>query len=104
MFGERKVNLQLTERTREFLNRFKAKSKLSSPILGIAWSQVSRETTERWTIGLYDRKDVREGWLGIAPEFEFVVIQDWILGELDNKTLDFDDDAGTVTVEPIEKR
>ena len=104
MFGERKVNLLLTTRTQEFLDRFKAKSKLNSPILGIGWSRVSRETTERWTIGLYDRKDVREGWLGIAPEFEFIVIQDWILDELDNKTLDFDDAAGTVTVEPIKER
>jgi hypothetical protein len=99
MFGERKINLQLTQRTREFLDRFKAKSKLDSPILGISWSRVSNESNERWTIGLYDRKDVREGWLGIAPEFEFIVIQEWVLDELDDKVLDFDDARGVVTIE-----
>jgi hypothetical protein len=101
MFGEQKVNLRVTDRTRAFLDRFKARSRLDDPVLGISWGRVGHETDERWTIGLYDRKDLREGWLGIAPDFDFVVVQDWALKALDDKVLDFDEDTGIVTVAPL---
>jgi len=99
MFGERKVNLQLSKRTQAYLERFKANSKLSDPVLGLAWAGIPGETEERWTIGLYDRKDIREGWMGITPEFDFIVIQEWVLDQVDNKVLDFDERTGTITLE-----
>lgn len=100
MFGERKVNLQLSGRAREFIERYKAVSGLRSPILGLTWGRFSEESEERWSIGFYDRKDVREGWLGITPEFEFVVIQEWILDAVQNRVMDVDGDQGIVTFEP----
>lgn len=100
MFGERRINLQLSVRAKDFIDRFKAKSNLSKPILALTWSGRSGQTEERWTIGLYDLPEVREGWLGVAPEFEFVVIQDWIFDKIDNKVLDFDEDTGFVAILP----
>lgn len=100
MFGERKVNLQLTERAREFIERYKATCGLRSPILGLTWGRFSKEPEERWSIGFYDRKDLREGWLGITPEFEFVVIQEWVLNAVDNRVMDVDGDKGVVTFDP----
>jgi hypothetical protein len=44
-------------------------------------------------IGLYERENVREGWLGIADAFQFVVIQEWLFDRLDGKTLDVAYDA-----------
>ena len=102
MFGKRNVNLQLTPRAQEFVERFKLNSGLNSPILGIAWSRVSDEPNPRWTLGLYERQDVRDGWLGTAPEFDFVVIQEWALERLNNALLDFDEEAGIVVVTPLE--
>lgn len=100
MFGERKVNLRLTDRARTFVERFKASSNLKSPILSIGWGRFGRESEERWSIGLYDRSDLREGWRGIAPDFDFIVIQEWILDAVDNKVLDIDGKKGVATVEP----
>jgi hypothetical protein len=79
------------------------KSNLRSPVLSIGWSRFNQEPGERWFVGFYDRKDVREGWLGVAPEFEFVVIQEWILDAVDNRVMDIDDDRGTVTFDPPAK-
>ena len=39
-------------------------------------------------IGLYERDRVREGWLGIAGDFSFVVIQERLFDQLEGKTLD----------------
>ena len=103
MFGKRQINLQLTQRTKAFVDRFKLTSNLTNPILGITWSRVSDEPNERWTLGLYERQDVHEGWLGVAPEFDFVAIQEWIFDELENRTLDFDNATGLVTLSPIER-
>jgi len=100
VFGERKVNLQLTERAKEFIERYKAKTNLKSPILSIGWAKFNRETEERWYVGFQDRNDVREGWVGIAPDFEFVVVQEWILDQMDDRVLDIDDGRGMVTVQP----
>ena len=100
MFGERQINLQLTERANDFIERNKVKSGLQSPILGLGWGTFSKESEERWSIGFYGRKDVREGWLGITPTFEFVVIQEWILDAVDNRIMDIDHDKGIVTFDP----
>jgi hypothetical protein len=99
MFGERKVNLQLTDRAREFIEHSKASAKLKSPILSIGRVRFSGDTEDRWTIGFYERSDVREGWRGITPHFDFVVIQEWILDALDSKTLDVIDENGRAKIE-----
>ena len=91
MFGERHVNLSVTDRAKTWIDRFKAQSGLRSPIVKLGWARWTDESADHWMIGLYDRNDVREGWLGIAPDLEFVVIQEWILDAVDNKTLDVAD-------------
>lgn len=48
-----------------------------------------------------EKSDVREGWVGHAPGFDFVVIQEWVLDALDKQLLDFDDRAGVVTLTPL---
>lgn len=101
MFGERQVNLQITDRTRASLTRLIARSKLAEPILSISKGRFNDEAEERWSLGLYDRKGLREGWIGISPEFEFVVIQEWVLEALDNQLLDFDEAAGELTLSPL---
>lgn len=98
MFGERKVNLRFTERARNYIDRFKATAGLRSPILSIKWAKWSDEPIERWIIGFNDRSRVQEGWLGITPEIEFVVIQEWILDALEGKTLDVTE-KGTIAIE-----
>lgn len=107
MFGERKVNLQLTERAKQYVERYKASARLGSPILSIKWAKWSDEPAERWVIGFHDRNRLQEGWLGITPEFEFVVIQEWILDSLDGKTLDVGENGvsvGTTPPQPPKKR
>ena len=91
MFGERRVDLQVTKRAKTVLDRWANASKLHSPILGIQWSLVKGHKYHKWGVGFYERHDVSEGWLGIAPEFEFIVIQEWILDKVDKKILDIDE-------------
>lgn len=93
MFGERKINLQITNRARDYIDRIKSSAQLKSPILSIKWAKWNDEPREHWVVGLQDRNRVQEGWLGITPEIEFVVIQEWILSALDGKTLDIDEDG-----------
>jgi hypothetical protein len=88
MFGERHLNLTLTPRAREWLETYKTKSGLKDPIPNIQWSRVRGESEEQLMLGLYERGNVREGWLGIADDFRFVVIQEWLFDRLDGKTLD----------------
>ncbi|MEO8165889.1 MAG: hypothetical protein ABI619_10895 [Betaproteobacteria bacterium] len=93
MFGERAVNLKLTDRARERISQWKASSKLQSPVLSIKWAKWNDEPSERWVIGFHERSRVQEGWLGITPEFEFIVIQERVLDSLDGKTLDIGEDG-----------
>ena len=96
LFGRRNVNLKITSRAREAIERYKQSSKLANPLLKIGWGKWSDETTERWTIGFYDRNKIQEGWVGSTDEFEFVVIQEWILDALDGKTIDISESGITV--------
>lgn len=98
MFGERKVNLRLTERAKNYIEQFRARAGLPSPILSIKWAKWSDEPAERWIIGFNDRSRVREGWLGVTTEMEFVVIQEWVLDALEGKTLDVTE-QGIVAIE-----
>jgi hypothetical protein len=100
MFGERKVSLQFTERAKDYIERFKATAGLRDPILTIKWSKWSDEPFERWMIGFNDRSRVQEGWLGITPELEFVVIQEWVLDALEGKTLDITKEGVSISKEP----
>jgi|JI10StandDraft_1071094.scaffolds.fasta_scaffold161572_3 hypothetical protein len=92
MFGERKINLHVTERAQAVITRWSKASKLPSPILGIKWSLVRGHRRHKWGIGFYERSEVYEGWLGIAPDFEFIVVQEWLFDRIDNATLDIDDE------------
>jgi hypothetical protein len=98
MFGERKVNLTLTTRAKKYIEQMKAEGPFATPVLGISWSRVSDQQHEKWVIGLYEREDMREGWMGVAPEFDFIVIQEWILEAVNNKVLDVSE-AGQVTID-----
>ncbi|HZR02002.1 MAG TPA: hypothetical protein VFA81_02370 [Burkholderiales bacterium] len=95
MFGERNVNLKLSDRAKEHISELMAHSGLKSPILSIKWAKWNDEPTEHWVIGFYERERVQEGWLGKAPEFEFVVIQEWVFDSLDGKLLDIGE-AGVI--------
>ena len=75
------------------------KAQLRSPIFGVLWVGKYDYPRGKWISGLYDRADDIPGWLGIAPEFEFVVVQEWVLDKVDNKVLDIDD-KGRITIEP----
>jgi hypothetical protein len=88
MFGERHLQLQLTDRARKWFDEYMSSSGLSNPIPMLQWSRVRGESDEQLMIGLYERDRVREGWLGIAGDFSFVVIQEWLLDRLEGKTLD----------------
>lgn len=101
MFGERNVNLQMTSRTRAFVERFAAQLRLDDPLLTISSSRVHRESIERWVLSMCERRDVREAWIGHAPDFDFAVVQQWALDALDNQLLDFDDRTGVVTLSSI---
>jgi len=92
MFGERKVDLHVTERAKVVLERWAKDSKLQAPILGISWGIVKGHQHYKWRLGFYERKDVSEGWLGIAPDFEFIVIQEWVFDKIDKKILDIDEE------------
>lgn len=96
MFGERQVHLKLSERAKARIEELKANTSVKSPILSIKWAKWSDEPTEHWVIGLNDRDRVREGWIGQAPDFEFVVIQEWVLDALDGKVLDIEETGVTV--------
>ena len=88
MFGERHLTVHLTDQAREWIEQFKAKSGLRKPIPSFQWSRVRGEPKEKLMIGLYEMDNVQEGWLGIAGEFQFVVIQEWLFDRLDGKTID----------------
>jgi len=93
MFGKRHLALQLTSHARKWIDDYKAKSGLRDPIPTIHWSRVRGEAEEQLMIGLYEYDNVREGWLGIAEDFQFVVIQEWLFDRLEGKTLDLIHDA-----------
>lgn len=88
MFGERHLRLQLTDRARKWFDDYMSTSGLKDPIPCLQWSRVRGDSHEQLMIGLYERDRVREGWLGIAGEFRFVVIQEWLFDQLEGKTLD----------------
>jgi hypothetical protein len=93
MFGERHLTLALTPGAQQWIEDYKARSGLKNPIPTFHWSRVRGEPQEQLMIGLYERENVREGWLGIADAFQFVVIQEWLFDRLDGKTLDVAYDA-----------
>ena len=70
-------------------------------MVGISWVRPSGAPREGWGIGFYDRARIDElpGWLFIAPEFEFWVVQEWILYKFDNKVLDINEQE-RITIEP----
>jgi|SRR5215831_924485 len=88
MFGERHISLRLTDRAQEWIKNFTENAGLREPIPLLQWSRIRGEEHEQLMIGVYERANVREGWLGIADGFQFVVIQEWLFDRLDGKTLD----------------
>ena len=88
MFGERHLSLQITDRARTWINDYTQRAGLRDPIPLFQWSRIRGEDNEQLMIGVYERGNVREGWLGIAGDFQFVVIQEWLFDRLDGKTLD----------------
>ena len=102
MFGKKNVALTMTERAREIVDAWGKSSKLNSPVIGIAWGRSSGASDDKFDLGFYEHANMPmiEGWLGIAPEFEFIVIQEWVLDALDNKTLDIDD-HGQIVITPV---
>jgi hypothetical protein len=98
IFGERRVNLQLTERAAAAIERFLADAPVQHPLLSIWWARHGETEAERFSFGVYERADFREGWLGIAPQLQFAVIQDWLLDDLNDKVLDYDERDGKITL------
>ena len=60
--------------------------------MSIKWGKWNDESVERWIIGFHERDKIHEGWIGFAPEFDFVVIQEWILDSVEGKTIDIEND------------
>jgi hypothetical protein len=99
MFGQQEVDLRLTERARQWIRDYIAHSALQAPIVGILFGH-AEGGVDRLTIGLYDQGQLQEGWLAIAPELRFVVIQDWLLDRLDGSLLDIDERGPFLVSEP----
>ena len=90
-FGERKIDLQVTERAQDVLDKQAEDTELSCPILGITWGKTGGHRYYKLDLGFFDGTEINEGWLGIAPDFDFIVIQEWILDRIDGKILDIDE-------------
>jgi hypothetical protein len=61
------------------------------------------DTAFRWIIGFDDRDRVTrhgQGWFGITDDFEFHVLQEWILDVVDNRMLDIDQGTPEIIFEP----
>lgn len=98
MFGEQHLDLTLTERAKEWIKNYKSTSALQDPIVGISWSQVRGEPHHKWMIGLYERAQINEGWLGIAQDFEFIILQDENFERLNHTILDITYDQSGLLV------
>ena len=98
LFGERHVNLQLTERAAVAIARLLRAAPVREPLLGIWLARHGADEPERLSFGVYERADFREGWLGTSPQLQFAVIQDWLLDDLNNKILDYDESDGVITL------
>lgn len=98
MFGEQHVDIKLTERAKEWIENYKSTSGLRDPIAGISWSRVRGEPHHKWMIGLYERSHINEGWLGIAKDFQFIILQNEIIERLNHKVLDITYDQNNLLV------
>lgn len=95
MFGRRNVDLRLSDRAKDWITHYVTNSTVKQPILGIlvgAWAGES----PKLTLGIYDRAKVYEGWIGVCPDLEFVVINEDIFDQLNGKTLDITESGPTL--------
>src|SRR3977135_2631950 len=89
--GSRNVRLMLTPLAQRYIDELKRNSDLEEPIVQIGWGRWNDESEDHWILGLNDRVRMGEdwpGWLGIAPEFQFVVINPTLFDRLDGCILD----------------
>lgn len=98
MFGKQHVDITLTERAKEWIESYKLTSGLHNPIVSIYWARVRGEPEHKWRIGLYERAEINEGWLGIAQDFQFIVLQDENFERLNHKVLDITYDPNNLLV------
>jgi hypothetical protein len=94
--GTRNVRLMLTPRADTFIAEWKRKSGLDDPILDIGWGRWNHESDDHWMLGLHDRAKLGDdwpGWVGIAPEFVFVVINPSLFDRLEGCILDVGPDG-----------
>jgi hypothetical protein len=98
MFGSRKIDLRLSPRAERFVQRFRISAKLLNPILVISRVRFNQEDKERWLISLGERTEIREGWIGITSDFDFVVFQECVFDQLDCKILDIDESGSEVVL------
>jgi hypothetical protein len=89
ILGELQSTLQVTSRAKAWIENALAETTVPNAILGILWGKWESELSERWSIGIYNRETV-SGWMVSSPEFEFVIVQDFLISRLNGKTLDID--------------
>jgi hypothetical protein len=92
LFGRRSVSVEFTKRAEEGIARMLSEAPVKQPLLGIQWASTGKD--EKWILGVYERENFREGWIGVAGDLEFAVIQEWVLDMLENATVDLDDNDG----------
>ena len=100
--GCRNVRLMLTPRAQRYIEDWKQKSELEDPIVQIGWGRWNHESEDHWILGLNDKVRMGPdwpGWLGIAPEFQFVVINPMLFDRLDGCIMDIDS-KGSTKVDP----
>ena len=85
------LRLRFTEDAERAVARRLEESSLSNPVIGIIWGRWDDELEDHWLIGMYNKPDLRVGWLVTAGDVEFYTYQEFLLEKLDGKVIDYRD-------------
>lgn len=90
------INLELSERAKHAVTELIESSSLVSPIPGLLWVKANDELEYNWAIGLYEEKEIQEGWFFEVSGSKFYTYQDWFLEEIDGGIIDIVENRLTI--------
>ena len=76
------LRLRFTEDAERAVARRLEESSLSNPVIGIIWGRWDDELEDHWLLGIYNKPDLRVGWLVTAGDVEFYTIKNSCLRSL----------------------
>lgn len=88
---EKELDFRCTESARQEIEDLLERSDVDFAIPGILWAKWDNEPNYRWHIGVYNKQNLKDGWLLRGPGLEVYTYQLDELCNLGEVMLDFHD-------------